>query len=91
MSIPIRAWNPVRTNPGNTAITRTLLPWAVTAIDSVNAATYALLALYPGPVSLGGGAVLHADTSQGQMAERYSALCRIWDEARAAGNKGEAA
>jgi 5-dehydro-2-deoxygluconokinase len=27
----------------------------------------------------------------GQMADRYSALCRIWDEARAAGNKGEAA
>ncbi|WP_284778159.1 5-dehydro-2-deoxygluconokinase [Agrobacterium sp. lyk4-40-TYG-31] len=26
-----------------------------------------------------------------QMADRYSALCRIWDEARAAGNKGEAA
>ncbi|NTF33736.1 bifunctional 5-dehydro-2-deoxygluconokinase/5-dehydro-2-deoxyphosphogluconate aldolase [Rhizobium skierniewicense] len=26
-----------------------------------------------------------------QMAERYSALCRIWDEARAAKNKGEGA
>lgn len=26
-----------------------------------------------------------------QMADRYSALCRIWDAARAAGNKGEAA